>query len=162
MKTRNSARALLINSKQEILLFKFSFEEIKDSINAGLIEFWVTPGGGLKEGESFEQALNRELREEVGLILRSTPEWVWVRNVVLEWKGEKFLSHERYFLVYEDHCDKENNCMTEKEIRTLKDMNWWSLQALLNSSEDFRPPNIGQEIQKIIYGNYQNFPIEVD
>ncbi len=34
-------------------------------------EYWVFPGGGVEEGESWEQALRREMREETGLELRS-------------------------------------------------------------------------------------------
>ena len=52
MKIRHNSRAFMIHEKNEILLQKFEFR-----FTGKLKILWVTPGGGVEEGESFEQAL---------------------------------------------------------------------------------------------------------
>lgn len=70
MLTRKSSRAIVINKHNQIFLFRYTFDFFADSE-----EVWITPGGGLDEGETFEEALERELFEELGIKLtESAPE----------------------------------------------------------------------------------------
>lgn len=50
------ALGMVINEQQEVLLVRLSYRD-----------GWHFPGGGLKKGEDFCQALRRELSEEVGI-----------------------------------------------------------------------------------------------
>jgi ADP-ribose pyrophosphatase YjhB (NUDIX family) len=56
------ARAIVINSKNQVLLVKHTYQP-----------HWYLPGGGVKIGESVKTAVLRELREEVGLIAHEDP-----------------------------------------------------------------------------------------
>ena len=65
MRSRPSSRLLILNPDKAVLLFRFMH-------NDGALEgedYWATPGGGLEEGKTFEEAAVRELFEEQG----STP-----------------------------------------------------------------------------------------
>lgn len=55
---RKSVAAFILNSKNEVLLVK--------PIRYGEKE-WTVPGGGIETGETAEEAVWREIREEVGL-----------------------------------------------------------------------------------------------
>lgn len=58
---RHIARAILLDENNNVCL-----EKIDDDDGFGHRDYYETPGGGVKEGESFEEALNRETSEEVG------------------------------------------------------------------------------------------------
>lgn len=150
MDVRNSARALLIDDDNHILLFKFRFQTIKDNINESINEFWITPGGGLDTGESFEQALQRELVEETGLIMKKEPKWVWTREVVFEKRNKPFLSHERYYLIYIKDCDVGEICLTDNERRNLLERRWWRIDEINKSDENFRPMNMDTELNVVL------------
>jgi mutator protein MutT len=55
---RISARAVLLTDQNQVVLV----HRVKDGA-----EYWVTPGGGVEAGESAEEAVRREVREEVGV-----------------------------------------------------------------------------------------------
>ena len=58
---REIARAILIDEKNRVCL-----EKIFDDDMFGHRDYYETPGGGIQEGETHEQALVREIKEEVG------------------------------------------------------------------------------------------------
>lgn len=58
---REIARAILIDDKNNVCL-----EKIVDDDGFGPRDYYETPGGGIKNGESHKEALKREIEEEVG------------------------------------------------------------------------------------------------
>ena len=80
MRRRRSARLLIIEPAGRVLLFRFVF---KKGPLAGE-DYWATPGGGVEEGETFEQAAIRELREETGIPVESVGPPVGQREFVLQ------------------------------------------------------------------------------
>ena len=59
--TREIARAILIDENNNVCL-----EKLKDDDGFGPRDYYETPGGGIKKGESHIDALHREIEEEVG------------------------------------------------------------------------------------------------
>ncbi|MCF0117384.1 MAG: NUDIX hydrolase [Bacilli bacterium] len=60
---REVARAILLNEKNEIALIHINRDDI-----FGNCEYFETPGGGIDEGETPEEAVVREVHEEIGCI----------------------------------------------------------------------------------------------
>ena len=59
--TREIVRAILIDENNNVCL-----EKLLDDDGFGPRDYYETPGGGIKKGESHEDALYREIEEEVG------------------------------------------------------------------------------------------------
>jgi 8-oxo-dGTP pyrophosphatase MutT (NUDIX family) len=75
LRVRKSGRAILLNPENRLFLFKFEFAMLSEHKT-----LWVTPGGEVENNETFEEALNREIYEELGIELNGNYKWIYYRN----------------------------------------------------------------------------------
>ena len=126
---RETARVILRDRDGHFLLLLTHFDA-----GVGLPPRWITPGGGIDEGESVLGAAVRELREETGLIV--TP--AELGDVVAElpgwwdWSdGERFHSYvDHFYALTVDRFELDTAGWTESERHDVIDIRWWSLDEL--------------------------------
>lgn len=123
------ARVILIKDSR-ILLVKHTYQE-----------HWYLPGGGIKKGETFEEAIRRELREELG--------------------GQ--LGELRLFGVYNNFFENKNDhiviflcsefTITGKVNKEIKTFDFFDL----NSLPEHTAPGTRRRIQEYIKGQFGGF-----
>src|SRR5271156_5095647 len=124
MRPRPSARLLVLNPSGKVLLFHFVH---RNDALAGR-DYWATPGGGVEDGETFEQAAIRELEEETGIRVEDIGPEVGRREFVLQLPdGEQVMADERFFLIKPGDASLSRDGWTAQEAKVMADHRWWSL-----------------------------------
>lgn len=120
---------------------RFEFKNVVDNK-----VFWVTPGGGIEACETPKIALERELKEELGIEVKVKGEYIFQKDVPIKGKEHDFISREYYFSLFlrSDHPLCLNN-MTENEMDTFKDLKWWDKNAL-QKRDDVAPKELMEYI----------------
>ena len=145
MRRRRSARLLIIEPAGRVLLFRFVFKK------GALVgkDYWATPGGGVEEGETFEQAAIRELREETGIRVESVGPQVGQREFVLQLSdGEHVVADERFFRVEAKEATLSRDEWTAEEVEVMVAHRWWSRDELSQTSETVWPENLIEMLPK--------------
>ena len=145
---RRAARALLI-ADRSVLLIKGC-----DPAHPELGEWWLTPGGGIEEGESFEVAVAREVFEETGLALdaREFGSVVATRVAEFDFDGEQYHQREWFFAARVPRFAPHTEGWDDIEQRALLDHRWWSLEELVATDELLYPKELAALMRAVLAG----------
>jgi 8-oxo-dGTP pyrophosphatase MutT (NUDIX family) len=141
MLERNAVRAILLTPDDAVLLMRIRLPGRADS-------FWVTPGGGLDPGETFERGLRRELNEELGLERFEVGPLLWLRQHTFDFDGRRICQNERYYLVQVPRFEPS---MTDAvEARVLQEFRWWQLAELAATRESISPISLASIVSNYL------------
>ena len=160
MRVRESARLILLDEDDRVFLFEHNSPVPTSRAEPDILRYWVTPGGGVEEGETCEQAARCELWEETGIGDTQIGPWIWTREGHVQYSKD-VLSRERYFLV---HCavrEISNEHQLENERRVYRRHHWWSLQELRDTHDIVYPADLAELIAPLIDGIVPVEPIRL-
>ena len=143
MSTRATARALILSKDGRVLLIRHVIRR-----DGQPFVFWAAPGGRIEAGERAEDAVVRELREELQLDLmvegpvhealsEFRDESVWVANV------------DTFFIARCDQSSISPRGVTTEERDALAEARWWSVDEIERSAETVFPPHLAKLLRAL-------------
>jgi 8-oxo-dGTP pyrophosphatase MutT (NUDIX family) len=154
---RNAARVVLVADGR--VLLQQGFDPGRPEAGA----WWITPGGGLNDGESVEDGAVREVLEETGLHLPPAElgPVIATRVAFFEFEGRRFRQSESFFAVNVQAFTPQHHGWDEAEQRALLDHRWWSVDELRGTDEAVYPRELADVVQALIDGTL-SAPIRLD
>jgi len=154
---RNAARVVLVADGRVLLQQGFD----PGRPEAGT--WWITPGGGVNNGESVEDAAVREVLEETGLHLSAAQlgPVIATRVADFEFDGRRFRQSESFFAVHVEAFAPQHHGWDEVEQRALLDHRWWSVAELRATEERVYPSELADVVQAVVDGTLSG-PIRLD
>ena len=144
---RVAARVLVIDPDGCVLLFR-GFDPHRPELGS----YWFTPGGGLDEGETFEDAARRELREETGLVVEHLGPRLFEQRIEFKFEESHFSQTEWFFCVRSERFALDNSGWDDIEQRSMIEHRWWSAAELATAEERVYPEDLADHIARITAG----------
>ncbi|HVU78030.1 MAG TPA: NUDIX domain-containing protein [Gaiellaceae bacterium] len=137
---REAARAVVLDADDRVLLVQYRRPVGDDT-------WWGTPGGGLDPGESHEEALRRELREEVGLHEFELGPALWEHVGEFPWQRVLYRQRNSTYLV-RVHAH-EPAATIDLDAEGVADVRWWTQEELRASRESFAPSDLPERVRTL-------------
>ncbi|RYF12590.1 MAG: NUDIX domain-containing protein [Deltaproteobacteria bacterium] len=153
MKSRQTARMILLNPQNQVLLQKIEDDKVTDLNKPAKRSFWVTPGGKVEPGETHHQALKREIREETGFADVYIGDCVGSGRIELLWHGEPTMLEETFYVVRSRQTAVNTEAMSQDEKRVNRGHSWFSHRDLATCKEMIIPAELPALVKDVIDGN---------
>ena len=155
---RPAARAILLDRRDRVFLHRF--------VLPGDPGVWIAPGGALEDDESPEDALRRELAEELRLTDVDLGPWVWTRRHIWFWpaQGHIYDTRERFALVRIANVQSvrptsHDSLFAGPDAR--EEHRWWTLEEIERSEDEFAPRSLATHVRELISHGPPGVPVEV-
>ncbi|HEV2087542.1 MAG TPA: NUDIX domain-containing protein [Cryptosporangiaceae bacterium] len=133
---RLASRVLLLDPDDRVLLLRGW-----DPADPAAGHWWITPGGGLEDGEDPVAGARREVYEETGLRLDADqlagP--VYEHSVEFSFHGRLFRQRQGYYVARCAPWTFDRSNFTVLEQAALGEARWWSLAELRETTETVFP-----------------------
>ena len=147
---RPAVRALMLDADNRVLLTRFDWPHKS---------VWAPPGGGIEEGETLEQAIEREIVEETGLETFDLGPCIWVREHWFEdleaWGGQSERIHVVHVPPFEPDPRLDLAAEHVGEIR------WWTLEEIDAPGALFAPSRLPELLRELLERGPPSEPIDV-
>ncbi|MFC5657642.1 NUDIX domain-containing protein [Streptomyces nogalater] len=150
VKLRHVVRGIVLDEDARILLCRFTVRGATGTV------VWATPGEGIEPGETPLAALDRELREEVGLAVPADPPppHVWHQEVVAPGHAEGYDGVVNdYFLVrtaaFETRSTLRDDRLAGENITAVE---WWHPDeiAAYTGTDLFSPRDLASRLTALV------------
>ncbi len=153
LRIRPAARALIVDPDDRVLLVRFEFP-------AGTR--WALPGGGIEPGETPEEAIRRELVEEVGLHHAPIGPHIWTRLHVIpflsgHWDGQREVIH-----LVRTHAFEPAPALSWEELAAeyVFELRWWTIDEIADTATTFVPRALHALLEPVLAGELPEQPID--
>jgi len=156
-KTRLSARVLLLDDEDRVLMLKIHDPAATRGPNPITADFWLLVGGGVQPGETYEQAAYREVVEETGIREVAIGRCVWTQEkLVGDPAGELQLVIARFFVGRVASAAPVSFAGHEPlEASTIVGYHWFTRDEIVarEAEETFLPPGLGALLADVLSGS---------
>lgn len=137
---RRAVRVILVDDHERALLFEDS------DLGVPADTWWMTPGGGIDDGETPAQAAVREVAEETGCVIAETDLLgpLGHRMVVHGYSDQVTEQDEVFYLARVTPFEVNVSAHTEDEQLTIIQHRWWTLDELQSTKEWIWPAELAE------------------
>jgi 8-oxo-dGTP diphosphatase len=150
---RQAVRGLVLDEEDNLLLVHFHWEGL--NVPGG---FWACPGGGIDPGESAEQALRRELAEELGLETANIKGPVWHLTRIFPmsgWDGQTDVT----YLVRTVHFEPRPR--VDLLAENVHGLRWFSPAEVVAGVVTFSPRDLAAQLATVLHEGVPDVPREI-